>query len=141
MLARAVAIHDDDLLRACGLRAAHRGVDLLRVEVTALVVGGVGRGAVNLRPLDDPSDTFHVADDEHLHKGSTESPTATVPGRSTRARTPKSIEPRYRFSSASVSMSRSPVAGSRVVTTHRSTSSTTWTTASPICTRRPNHAS
>src|SRR5919204_4127018 len=67
MLARAVAVHDDDLVGAGSFRAAHGGVDLLRVEVTTFVIGGVRRGAVGLRPLDDPRDALHVADDEDLH--------------------------------------------------------------------------
>ena len=37
-LARAVAVHDDDLGRAGRLRAAYGGVDLLGVETPALLV-------------------------------------------------------------------------------------------------------
>ena len=38
LLAGAVAVHDDDLRRSRGLRAADGGVDLLGVELAALVV-------------------------------------------------------------------------------------------------------
>src|SRR6185437_7905418 len=64
-LARAVAVHDDDLGRPGGARAAHRGVDLLRVELAALLVHRVA--ARHLLPPDDPGDALHVADDVHLH--------------------------------------------------------------------------
>ena len=37
-LARAVAVHDHDLARACRLRAAHGRVDLLRVELAPFLV-------------------------------------------------------------------------------------------------------
>src|SRR5262245_25794419 len=60
-----VAVHDDDLGRAGGLGAAHRSVDLLRVEPARLLVERLA--TLDLLPLDDARDTLHVADDEDLH--------------------------------------------------------------------------
>jgi hypothetical protein len=62
-----VAVHDDDLGRACRLRAPYRRVDLLRVELAPFVVGDVAGRAVRLLPLDDAGDALHIADDEDLH--------------------------------------------------------------------------
>ena len=64
-LARAVAVHDDDLGRSRGLRASHGRVDLPRVEPAAFLVHRLA--APHLLPLDDPRDAFHVADDVHAH--------------------------------------------------------------------------
>ena len=65
LLAGAVTVHDDDLRRARGLCAADRGVDLLGVELAALVVH---RGAAErLAAPDDPGDAFHVADHVDAH--------------------------------------------------------------------------
>src|SRR5919198_1276812 len=64
-LARAVAVHDDDLGRAGGLRAADGGVDLLGVEPPTLLVHRVA--ARRLLPLHDPGDALHVADDVDAH--------------------------------------------------------------------------
>ena len=63
----AVAVHDDDLGGACGARASHGGVDLLRVELAAFLVERLA--AVHLLPLDDSGDTLHVADHEDAHAG------------------------------------------------------------------------
>ena len=65
-LAGAVAVHDDDLRGAAGLRTAHGGVDLTGVEAARLLVHRVA--ARDLLPLDDPGDAFHVADHEDLHR-------------------------------------------------------------------------
>src|SRR6185437_15179276 len=66
--ARAVAVHDDDLRRACRLRTAHGGVDLLGVETARLVVERAVL-ATGLRPLDDACDAFDVADHVDAHGG------------------------------------------------------------------------
>ena len=63
-LAGAVAVHDDDLGRPGRLRAAHRRVDLLGVQLAPLLVHRLA--ACGLLRLDDP-DALHVADDVHLH--------------------------------------------------------------------------
>ena len=67
LLAGAVAVHDDDLGRARRLRAAHGGVDLLGVELAALVVER--QAAARLGALDDPGDALHVGDDVDAHGG------------------------------------------------------------------------
>ena len=64
-LACAVAVHDDDLRRAGGLRAAHARVDLLGVELAAFLVERLAAG--DLLPLDDPGDALHVTDDVDAH--------------------------------------------------------------------------
>src|SRR5919106_2142572 len=64
-LARPVAVHDHDLVGARRLRAAHRRVDLLGVELARLLVERLA--AVDLLPLDDAGDALHVADDEDPH--------------------------------------------------------------------------
>src|SRR6266540_3122353 len=69
LLARAVAVHNDDLLGAGCLRAADGRIDLFGVELAPLVVGLLFLHAIRLLPLDDPGDAFHVADDEDLHRG------------------------------------------------------------------------
>ena len=66
LLAGAVAVHDDDLGRAGRLRAADGGVDLLGVELPPLLVHR--RAAGRLRPLHDPGDALHVADDVDAHR-------------------------------------------------------------------------
>src|SRR5205807_888631 len=70
-LARAVTVHDHDVLRARGLRAAHGSVDLLGVELAPFVVRALLLRAVGLLPLDDARDALHVADDEDLHSAVT----------------------------------------------------------------------
>src|SRR5207245_415817 len=60
LIAGAVAVHDDDLAGARHLRAAHGGVDLLGVELSALLIRRT-LAARRLLPLDDPGDAFHVA--------------------------------------------------------------------------------
>ena len=64
-LPRAVAVHDDDLGRAGGLRAADGRVDLAGVEAPAFLEHRVTAG--DLLPPDDAGDAFHVGDDEDLH--------------------------------------------------------------------------
>ena len=64
-LPRAVAVHDDDLGRAGGLRAAHGSVDLLRVELAPFLVQRLAAGG--LLPLHDPGDALHVRDDVDAH--------------------------------------------------------------------------
>ncbi len=61
----AVAIHDDDLGGAGGLGAAHRRVDLLGVELAALLVHR--RTTVDLLPHDDAADSLHVTHDQYAH--------------------------------------------------------------------------
>ena len=65
--AGAVAVHDDDLGRPACLRAADGGVDLLGIELAALLVHRVT--AARLLRLDDPGDALHVADDVDAHEG------------------------------------------------------------------------
>ena len=63
--AGAVAVHDDDLRRSGRLRAAHGGVDVLRVELATLLeqrLAGVG-----LLPPSDAGDALHVADHVDSH--------------------------------------------------------------------------
>jgi hypothetical protein len=79
LAARAMTVHDDDLLRPSGLRPTHRRVDLLRIEITSLVVGALLLRSVRLLPLDDSGDAFHVAEDEDLHEPASV-PTATATG-------------------------------------------------------------
>ena len=50
-----------------GPGAAHRGVDLLRVELAPLLVEGLA--AVDLLPVRDAGDALHVAHDEDPHAG------------------------------------------------------------------------
>ena len=68
VLPGAMAIHDDDLCCTRFLHTAHGSVDLFGVQLPALVVRDIAGGSVRLRPLDDPGDAFHVADDEDLHR-------------------------------------------------------------------------
>src|SRR4051812_19587234 len=64
-----VAVHRDDLGRAGGLGAAHGRVDLLGVELAALLEERrvTVRRRARLLALDDPGDALDVADDEDLH--------------------------------------------------------------------------
>ena len=62
-----MTVHHDDFIGAAGPRSAHGRVDLLGVELAALVVGAFLLAPVRLLPLDDAGDAFHVADDEDLH--------------------------------------------------------------------------
>jgi len=62
-----VAVHDDDLRRPCSLGSADGRVDLLRVELAALLVHRVA--ARDLGPLDDAGDPLHVADHVDAHRG------------------------------------------------------------------------
>jgi hypothetical protein len=71
-LAGAVAVHHDDLGAARGLRASHRRVDLMRVELAALLVERLARA--RLITLDDAGDPLEVADDEDLHPRSLSRP-------------------------------------------------------------------
>ena len=64
----AVAVHDDDLGRACRTGTTHRRIDLLGVQLTPFVIRALLLRSVRLLPLDDPGDAFHVADDEDLHE-------------------------------------------------------------------------
>ena len=63
--AGAVTVHDDDLARPGGPRAADGRVDLLGVEGAALLVEGVARA--DPAPVRDPGDALHVTHDEHAH--------------------------------------------------------------------------
>jgi len=65
--ARAVTVHDDDLRCASGLRPANGGVDLLGVELAALVVERLV--AARLSPPDDARHALDVADDVNAHVG------------------------------------------------------------------------
>src|SRR5207248_9766719 len=62
-----VPVLHDDPARSRRSRASPRRVDLLRVELAALVVRAFLLDAVGLLPLDDSGDALHVADDEDLH--------------------------------------------------------------------------
>src|SRR5438874_8902573 len=67
-VARAVAVHDDDLGRAARLRSTDGGVDLLGVELSALFEHRLA--GVRLLGVDDPGDALHIADDVDAHGGS-----------------------------------------------------------------------
>ena len=73
--AGAVAVHDDDLGRAGGLRAAHGRVDLAGVEAAPLLVHRMA--ARDLLPPDDAGDALHVRDDEDLHDAKVIAPTTS----------------------------------------------------------------
>jgi hypothetical protein len=61
-LARAVTVHDHDLIRSGCDRAADGGVDLLRVQLSTFLVEGFAGG--HLLPLGDPRHSLHVTNDE-----------------------------------------------------------------------------
>jgi hypothetical protein len=67
-LAGAVVVHDHDLLGACGLRAPDGRIDLLRVELPALLVHLVA--AERLFGAHNAGDALHVADDLDFHSAS-----------------------------------------------------------------------
>jgi hypothetical protein len=60
-----VAVHDDDLRRAPGERAAHGRVDLLGVEAARFLEQRLA--AVALLRLDDAGNALDVADDVDSH--------------------------------------------------------------------------
>ena len=75
----AVAIHDNDLGGARGFGAAHGRVDLLRVELAALLVQRLAAG--RLLPLHDAGDALHVRDDVDAHGSSLRRSRRGLPGR------------------------------------------------------------
>src|SRR5262249_47680459 len=64
-LPRAVTVHYHDLGRAGSLRAAHRRVDLVRVEPPPFLVQLLATR--DLLPLHDPGNALHVADHVDAH--------------------------------------------------------------------------